>query len=104
MKALTVLLIAILISLKTISQISVDSTKRITCIPNENLNAAVRLIEKGKLDAQKVELQQRIIVTKDSIINSTSSLLLNYRQTAGNYERDIRNLADQNKAKDVIIN
>lgn len=82
----------VLLTLKVISQDSV------TCLPNEQLKIAIKLIERGKTDSMRVELLTRNIDILNARINSRDSAILQYEKREisfsllmANYDKQILN-------------
>jgi hypothetical protein len=97
------LTISILIHSFGISQIFIK-TDSITCIPNTQLKQAVVLIEEGKLAKQevsflrdKVNLYEKRIFTKDTLINNLLDKDFNWRLYSQKSEQTIANMNQQMK-------
>jgi hypothetical protein len=97
-KLLSILLITTLTALESTSQTSNDTL----CIPVSQLKKAITKIEEGKVAAlevsllkDKIQLIERRIVVKDSLIAVYMKNEGNYRRLVNNYETSLLNNATQ---------
>lgn len=110
-----VLIILILIAYCGISQ-TYKNDSTLTCIPNYQLKQAVILIEEGKLAKQelylikeKVQLLEKKLDNKDTLINSLKDKDLNWKvyqhkieQSQNQIQIQINNLEESNKVQKKI--
>jgi hypothetical protein len=97
-KLLSILLITTLTALESTSQTSSDTL----CIPVSQLKKAITKIEEGKVAAKevvllkdKIQLIERKVVVKDSLIGVYMKNEANYRRLVNNYETSLLNNATQ---------
>lgn len=90
------LVIIMLIALESTSQTSADTV----CLPLSQLKIAINKIEEGKVMAKeivllkdKIQLVERRVVVKDSLILVYQKNESNYRRLINNYEANISNNA-----------
>lgn len=96
----------ICLTISTISSRSQTTTINATLVPNEKLRDAAKLIEKGKICEQRVELlnekiallNQRIAI-KDSIINLHGIKDTAQLRIVDTYKAEVKNLTEQ---KDLL--
>lgn len=88
------LVIIMLIALESISQTSADTV----CLPLSQLKIAINKIEEGKVMGKeivllkdKLEMVERRVMVKDSIILVYQKNESNYRRLINNYESNISN-------------
>lgn len=75
-------------------------TKQTTTIDNDWLRNAVKLIEKGKIDAQRVVLLNDRIVILESIIKAHTEKDTAMARVIETYQEELRNLTDQ---RDIAV-
>jgi hemerythrin-like domain-containing protein len=97
-KLLSILLITTLTALESTSQTSNDTL----CIPVSQLKKAINKIEEGKVAAKevvilkdKIELIERKVVVKDSLIGVYLKNESNYSRLINNYETSLLNNTTQ---------
>ena len=97
-KLLSILLITTLTALESTSQTSNDTL----CIPVSQLKKAITKIEEGKVSAlevnllkDKIQLIERKVVVKDSLIGVYMKNESNYKRLVNNYETSLLNNATQ---------
>jgi len=74
---------------------AISQTKQTTTIENEWLRNAVKLIEKGKIDAQRVVLLNDRIVILESIIKAHSEKDTAQARVIETYQEELLNLTSQ---------
>jgi hypothetical protein len=96
-----------LLTLKGHSQNSGNDT---TCLPNAQLKLALKKIEKGKLDAAELKLQQeqnllleKRLFVKDSIIGLRQQQVNSYMQLVKNHESESATYREEAQAREESI-
>lgn len=82
----------------------------ITCLPNGQLKTALKLIERGKIDSERVTVQKTInqllqeqLSNKDSIIAVYEAKGITYSNVIRNYDNQIVNLNQQNAVNEKLV-
>ena len=98
MKRLKLLTIMVVMSCVSISAIS--QTKPTTIIENDWLRNAVKLIEKGKIDAERVTILNQRIAILDGIIKAHTEKDTAVAKVIETYQEELINLTNQ---RDIAV-